>query len=86
MSNEEIREWILAPDSKYIIETQEEYDLINKRIEQLWDIVEDPNNLDDPIASELNKLSQAAIIWEENEEYDWVDEWINERSIKISKS
>ena len=85
MSNEEIKKWIIDPDSKYIVESHEEYTLINKRLEQLWSIVEDPNNLDDPDAMELTKLTDAVIHWEKYnwEEYDWVDEWVRARTPEV---
>lgn len=75
MSNKKIRDWIIDPNTVYVIETEEEYDLVCDRVDILFDMaIQD--NLDDtlkklngntPNMLELNKLVDAIDLWEEKE-------------------
>ena len=73
MNNSQIRDWIIHPDTTYVIETEEEYELVLERVDRLFDsAIRD--NLDDtleelngnkPNMLELNKLCDAVTDWEE---------------------
>ena len=75
MSKKKIRDWIIDPNTVYVIQTEEEYDLICERVDILFDrAIQD--NLDDtlkklngntPNMLELNKLVDAIDLWEEKE-------------------
>ena len=76
MSKKKISDWIIDPNTVYVIQTEEEYDLICERVDILFDrAIQD--NLDDtlkklngntPNMLELNKLVDAIDLWEEKEE------------------
>ena len=75
MSKKKISDWIIDPNTVYVIQTEEEYDLICERVDILFDrAIQD--NLDDtlkklngntPNMLELNKLVDAIDLWEEKE-------------------
>lgn len=72
MSNQEIRDWIIHPDTTYVIETEEEYKLVCERVDRLFDtaitdsLEETINNLnkESPNMLELNKLVDAVELWD----------------------
>ena len=71
----EIREWIIHPDTIYVIETEEEYELVCDRIDRLFDMAIQENlnktldklNSDTPNMLELNKLVDAVDLWLERQ-------------------
>ena len=75
MSKKKIRDWIIDPNTVYVIETEEEYELVCNRVDILFDrAIQD--NLDDtlkklngntPNMLELNKLVDAVDLWEERQ-------------------
>ena len=72
MTNQEIREWIIHPDTTYVIETEEEYKLVWARVNRLFDraIADsledtiDNLNKETPNMLELNKLIEAIELWD----------------------
>ena len=72
MKIKEIREWIIHPDTTYVIETEEEYKLVCERVDNLFDtaitasLEETINNLnkETPNMLELNKLVEAIELWD----------------------
>jgi len=71
----EIREWIIHPDTIYVIETEEEYELVCDRIDRLFEMAIQENlnktldklNSDTPNMLELNKLVDAVDLWLERQ-------------------
>ena len=71
----EMQEWIIHPDTTYVIETEEEYELVCERIDRLFDMAIKDNlddtlqklNSDTPNMLELNKLVDAVDYWEERQ-------------------
>ena len=72
MKIKEIRDWIIHPDTTYVIETEEEYKLVCERVDRLFDtaitasLEETINNLnkETPNMLELNKLIEAIELWD----------------------
>jgi len=72
MKIKEIRDWIIHPDTTYVIETEEEYKLVCERVDRLFDtaitasLEETINNLnkETPNMLELNKLVEAIELWD----------------------
>ena len=68
----EMQEWIIHPDTTYVIETQEEYELVRERVDRLFDTAItaslnetlDNLNMETPNMLELNKLIDAVDLWE----------------------
>ena len=67
-----MQEWIIHPDTTYVIETQEEYELVRERVDRLFDTAItaslnetlDNLNMETPNMLELNKLIDAVDLWE----------------------
>ena len=73
MKIKEIRDWIIHPDTTYVIETEEEYKLVCERVDRLFDTaitdsledtIDNLNNMENPNMLELNKLVEAIELWD----------------------
>ena len=91
MSKKKIRDWIIDPNTVYVIQTEEEYDLICERVDILFDrAIQD--NLDDtlkklngntPNMLELNKLVDAIDLWGKRRGGSWHGNCCTPRAKKI---
>jgi hypothetical protein len=69
----EMQEWIIKPATIYVIESEEEYKLVQARVDGLFDeaitdcleeTINNLNNTEKPNILELNKLVDAIDLWE----------------------